>query len=82
MIGALVAAQILAVWLIYLDKTFGPGFNWRKLAWDQLFMNPIITGSFIWLVGIANGVELKASISLITKELPDLSFRSRNKILF
>ena len=76
LIGAFYAAPVLAVWLIFLDNYFGEDFSTMKLVVDQLFMNPIITGGFIWLNGISNGIELNSSWKLIINDLPRLMLKS------
>merc|ERR1712170_144406 len=66
------AAPILAAWLIFLDENFGPEFSFNKLLVDQLFMNPLITGGFIWINGISNGISIHNSMSLLKTDLPKL----------
>ena len=76
LIGAVYAAPILAFWLIFLDDYFGPDFSFSKLFADQIFMNPIITGGFIWINGVSNGVSLKDSLKLIKNDFPNLMLKA------
>merc|ERR1712166_676140 len=76
LIGALYAAPILAFWLIFLDDYFGPEFSFSKLFADQIFMNPIITGGFVWINGVSNGVSLKDSLKLIKNDFLNLMLKA------
>ena len=76
LIGAVYAAPILAFWLIFLDDFFGQDFSFSKLFADQILMNPMIAGGFIWINGLSNGVPLEDSLKLIKNDLPNLMLKA------
>ena len=42
-VGAFYAAPVMTWWYRRLDRIFGASFSWRKLATDQILMNPALT---------------------------------------
>ena len=58
-----------AWWLRFLDRKLGTATNsatvYKKLFFDQVCQNPVLTGGIIFLVGLSNNLSVEKSATVV-----------------